>query len=184
MSRDEDPVSTRDRQDALVASLVELERHVGQGGWESPPRLFALVPTDALVVAEPRLARDLGLRTSADGAPPGALTAIEQDDFVTGGDLAGDLAALEWPDSVFGCAVSAVRTFLPASVPVELPDDAEAATALVAEHPERQEIRVVVGVDRAGSRHGVARLASRPDELLSGDDLVPGLVSALAHTLA
>ena len=40
------------------------------------------------------------------------------------------------------------------------------------------------GVDRAGNRHGVARLASRPDELLGAQDLVPGLAAALAHTLA
>jgi len=29
----------------------------------------------------------------------------------------------------------------------------------------------------------VARLVSQPDELLAADNLVPGLVSALAHTL-
>ncbi|MCW2811438.1 MAG: hypothetical protein JWP61_1896, partial [Friedmanniella sp.] len=46
-----------------------------------------------------------------------------------------------------------------------------------------QEIRVVVGVDRAGHRHGVARLKSQPDELLAAEDLVPGLATALAHTL-
>ena len=40
----------------------------------------------------------------------------------------------------------------------------------------------MVGVDRFGNRHGVARLASRPEELLV-QDLVPGLAAALAHTL-
>jgi len=53
----------------------------------------------------------------------------------------------------------------------------------VAAHPERQEIRVVVGADRAGNRHGVARLVSNPGELLGAEDLVPGLAAALAHTL-
>jgi hypothetical protein len=48
----------------------------------------------------------------------------------------------------------------------------------------QQEMRVVVGVDRAAHRHGVARIRSRPEELLGAADLVPGLTDALAHTLA
>ena len=31
--------------DALVASLMEIERHVAGLGWDQPARLFALVPT-------------------------------------------------------------------------------------------------------------------------------------------
>ena len=75
---------------------------------------------------------------------------------------------MEWPDAVFGCAISTERTFLPAAYEADLPADADAAAQIVASHPERQEIRVVVGVDRFGNRHGVARLASRPEELLGG----------------
>ena len=181
----EDPaaVSAADRHDALVASLVELERHVAEAGWDVSPRLFALVPTDALAAAEPALARTLGLRTTAEGGSPGALTAIEQDTFAAGSDLVSDLAAVEWPGTVFGCAVATVRTFLPASADVELPDDPAATAELVAAHPQRQEVRVVVAVDRSGQRHGVARVRSQPDELLAGEDLVPGLAAALAHTL-
>ncbi len=85
---------------------------------------------------------------------------------------------------MFGCAVSTVRTFLPAGAEADIPDDAGAAAAYVAAHPDRQEIRVVVGADRRGTTHGVARLVSRPDELLGATDLVPGLGAALAHTLA
>lgn len=169
--------------DALLAALLELERHVGRDGWDQPPRLFALVLTDVLAAAEPVLSREMGLRTTAAGGLPGALTAIEQDGFTGSDDLTADLAALEWPDTVFGCAVATVRTFLPAAYEADLPADQASAAAVVAEHPQRQEIRVVVGVDRAGHRHGVGRLASRPDELLGAADLVPGLGSALAHTL-
>ena len=176
-------VPDHEQRDALVAALVDLERHVGAGGWDQPPRLFALVLTDVFAAAEPGLAADLGLRTTADGAAPGALTAIEQESFATTGDLLDDLAALEWPDTVFGCAVSTERTFLPAAAEDQIPEDPEAAAAFVAAHPDRQEIRVVVGADRAGHRHGVARLVSAPDELLGGEDLVPGLGEALAHTL-
>ncbi len=177
------PLGPDDRREALVAALVELEHHVADAGWDTPPRLFALVETDALAAAEPDLARSLGLRTTADGAAPGALTAIEQDTFAASGDLLADLDGIEWPDEVFGTAVAAVRTFLPAGADVELPEDPDAAASFVAAHPSAQEIRVVVGVDRSGQQHGVARLRSQPDELLGGSDLVPGLAAALAHTL-
>jgi hypothetical protein len=170
--------------DALVAALVELDRHVGRDGWDTPPRLFALVLSDVLAAAEPRLSAELGLRTTATGAAPGALTAIEQDQFSSSGDLIRDLAQLEWPDTVYGCALATARMFLPAKNDVELPDDPEAAAEIVASHPQRQEIRVVVGADRAGNRHGVGRLAAQPEELLGAPDLVPGLVAALAHTLS
>ena len=172
-----------DSADALLAALLDLDRHVGRDGWDQPPRLFALVLTDVLAEAEPVLSRQLGLRTTEDGGLPGALTAIEQDEFRSTGQLTRDLATVEWPETVFGCALATVRTFLPAAYEADLPTDPEAAAAVVAAHPQRQEIRVVVGVDRAGNRHGVGRLASRPEEVLGAPDLVPGLVSALAHTL-
>jgi len=177
------PVPAEERHDALIAALVDLERHVGAGGWDQPPRLFALVLTDVLAAAEPALAAELGLRTTRDGAAPGALTAIEQESFASSGDLVSDLEQLEWPETVFGCAISTERTFLPAGAEDGIPDDVEAAAAYVAAHPDRQEIRVVVGADRAGNRHGVARLVSKPRELLGAEDLVPGLAAALAHTL-
>lgn len=172
-----------DSADALLAALLDLDRHVGRDGWDQPPRLFALVLNDVLAEAEPVLSRQLGLRTTEDGGLPGALTAIEQDEFRSTGQLTRDLATVEWPETVFGCALATVRTFLPAAYEADLPTDPEAAAAVVAAHPQRQEIRVVVGVDRAGNRHGVGRLASRPEEVLGAPDLVPGLVSALAHTL-
>ena len=184
--------------DALVAALIEVDRHVGRNGWDTPPRLFALVLNDVLAATEPQLSAELaggagvqGVRlpscephTTGAGAEPGALTAIEQDEFASSGDLTSDLAHLEWPESVYGCALAAVRIFLPSDADTELPADPEAAAAAVAQHPQRQEIRVVVGADRAGNRHGVARLAAQPEELLGAPDLVPGLASALAHTLS
>jgi hypothetical protein len=170
--------------EALVAALVDLDRHVGRNGWETPPRLFALVLSDVLAAAEPQLSAEMGLTTTATGAPAGSLTAIEQDEFVSSGDLIRDLAHLEWPETVHGCALATVRMFLPADSDVGLPDDPAAAAEVVAQHPQRQEIRVVVGADRAGNRHGVARLVAQPDELLAAPDLVPGLAAALAHTLS
>lgn len=166
--------------EALIAALIDLEHHIGVSGWDQPPRLFALVRTDLLLSTEPQLAADLGLTVTGDGA----LTAVEQETLTVGADVVADLAEIEWPRAVFGCALSLVRTFLPAAYEGDLPESAEAAAEVVATHPERQEIRVVVGVDRAGHRHGVARLVSQPDELLAAEDLVPGLAAALAHTLA
>lgn len=173
-----------DGSDALVAALLELERHVGADGWDRPSRLFALVRTDAVIAAEPALAEQLGLRGTAAGAHPDALTAIEQDHFKPSSDLLSDLAAIVWPAAVHGCAISLESTFLPAGADADIPADPAAAAAYVAAHEQHQEMRVVVGVDRGGHRHGVARLRSDPDELLGAPDLVPGLAEALARTLS
>ncbi len=43
-----------------MAALLELDRHLGQAGWDQPTRLFALVRTDELAVAEPGLAARAG----------------------------------------------------------------------------------------------------------------------------
>jgi hypothetical protein len=170
--------------DALVAALLELERHVGGDGWDQGPRLFALVPTDAVIAAEPELAGQLGLRSSVDGGHPDALTAIEQDHFQPTEDLLSDLSQIYWPESVHGCALSLESTFLPADADAEIPEDPDLAREYVAAHEQQQEMRVVIGVDRDQHRHGVARLRSQPEELIGAPDLVPGLTEVLAHTLA
>lgn len=179
--------------DALIAALVELEHHVAEAGWDQPARLFALVRTDDLIVAEPQLAEHLGLRSSADGHPEGALSSIEQEDFRSIGAGDGDhafesdlhrvLGRITWPDSVEGCALSLERSLLPARFEADVPDDPEEAEQFVARHPERQDLRLVVGVLRDGSKHALARLVRQPDDLLSGPELAPGVVSVLAATL-
>ncbi len=165
--------------DALIAALLEIERHVGHGGWDQPARLFALVPTAELLAAEPSLAGQL----APVGHAPDALSSIEQDEFHSGADLIDDLARIAWPDTVTGCAVAVERTFVPTDVEADVPDDPDAAATFVAAHPRRQDLRVVVGVTRDGARHGVARVKAQPDDLLGGADLVPGLSRALARTL-
>ncbi len=174
---------TNSGSSALIAALLELDRHIAADGWAQPPRLFALVRTAELLAAEPELAGSLGGPRSGSGGWPDALSAIEQDDFAPTDDLIADLARISWPPTVSGCAVSLVRSFLPSTVEAGIPDEDESAIAYVATHPERQEVRVVVGVDRDGRRHGLGRLASQPDELLAAEDLVPGLAVVLAHTL-
>ena len=116
--------------DALAAALLEIERHVGHGGWDQPARLFALVPTAELLAAEPSLAEQI---TNPDDLPEGALSSIEQDGFNTSGlDVLDALAGIGWPESVFGCAVALERLFVPPHVEEQIPQDAAAAEDFVA----------------------------------------------------
>lgn len=163
--------------EALLAALVEVERHVGRLGWDQPARLFALVRTADLIAAEPHLADQLG------ASPADGFSSIEQDQFRVGEDLAETLAGIAWPDTVAGCVLALERAFLPSSAEAALPQDPVAAAEAVANHPDRMDLRVVVGVVRDGARQGIARVRGRDGDLLSGPDLVPALADALAHTL-
>lgn len=163
--------------DALIAALADIERHVSAQGWDQPARLFALVRTDELIRREPALAAHLAVGSED------ALSSVEQEDFHAGDDLVASLGRLQWPPSVAGCAVALERTFLPAGLEDEIPDDPDQAAAFVAAHAARQDIRVVVGALRDGSRHGLARLVSNPDDLLGATDLVPALTAAVVGTL-
>lgn len=164
--------------DALVGSLMEIDRHVARVGWDQPVRLFALVPTVELLSAEPSLAQHT--RNPAD---PTSLSAVEQDEFRSGGDILDELSRITWPASVAGCALTLERVFVPSEVEPEIPSDPDAAASFVAGHSRRQDVRVIVGVLRDGSTHGLARLKSNPDDLMGADNLVPGLTEALAQTL-
>lgn len=166
--------------DALVAALVQLEHHVGHLGFDQPPRLFALVRTQELLASQPDLAESAGL--TAD-APEGALTAIEQEGFDAGPDLDAALERIMWPETVVGVACSIVSSFLPAEVEAELPEEPTDAALYVAEHPSKVDLLIVAGAMRSGARHGVGRMMSHPDDLLSGTELVPGFTEALARTL-
>ncbi len=161
----------------LIAVLADVERHVGSAGWDQPARLFSLVATQELLELEPQLA-DQVPQASLD-----SLTAIEQDGFAAGQDPLARLREVCWPPSVTGTALALERTFLPAEYEADIPENADAATQFVMQHPKRVDVRVVVGVLRDGTAHGLARLRSNPDELLGGVDLVPGLTEALRYTL-
>lgn len=163
--------------DALIAALMDIERHVSAQGWDQPARLFALVRTDELIRNEPSLAAHLAVGNED------ALSSIEQEDFHAGENPLETLARIQWPASVAGCAIALERTFLPSQYEADLPRDDQAAAAAVANHPHKQDIRVVVGALRDGSRHGVARLVSNPEHLLGATDLVPNLTEAVAGTL-
>ncbi|MFV0407980.1 MAG: PPA1309 family protein [Propioniciclava sp.] len=166
--------------DALVAALAEIERHIGSTGWDQPARLFALVPTQELMAAEPTLAAQLHRPGGVDAA---TLSSIEQDDFHAGEDVMDALARIQWPAAVHGVALSLERFFLPTTAAVTLPPDPDQAAEVVANHDAREEVRVVVGALRSGETYGLARVRTHPEDLLAAEDLVPGLAAALARTL-
>lgn len=165
--------------DPLFKVLVDVEAHVGKAGWDQPARLFALVDSASLILAEPSVADAFEGKAPAEGT----LSAVEQDGFELGADMEETFSRMAWGPAVDGCALAVERTMVPADVESELPDDPEAAARVVAHHPRRMDVRLVVGALRDGSRHSIARLAERPGELLSGADMVPGLERVLAQTL-
>ncbi|MCE7082516.1 PPA1309 family protein [Streptomyces sp. ST2-7A] len=188
------PVAAR----PLTRALLEIDAYTSGLGWDGPARLFALVDTDRLRTEEPELAERLGLEDDdREGTPDGApeaggtsLTPIEQDELPPDAPLDEFLAGIAWPDAVAGCALCVERLMLPPSAEAEIPEElrheenVDALTRWVAEHPQRQEVRMTVGVLRDGERESALRLRSRDagTEVMTGPDLVPGLTEALAAT--
>ena len=161
---------------------LDLEQHSAAAGWDQPARLFALVETADLLRREPQLAADLGL---GDGGP-GDLTPIDQGDLPEHSTLDELLAGIVWPAEVLGTAITVERLMVPPGVEQGMPQREDEALRWLAEHPERQEVRLVVAVLRDGSRSCALRMRAHDDEtsVLTGRDLVPGLADALAGTFA
>jgi hypothetical protein len=162
----------------LFHVVGEVEEHVAEAGWDQPPQLFALVDTEELLRAEPQLARTMGLVA----ALPGGLTPIAQE-ALEDKPLDEALAGIVFGPEVLGVVLAHEVLVLPPGVEELLGDDALASAA---SHPDRREVRMVVGVVRDGSRECVLRLrgsGGQPDERLSGPDLAPALADALLATL-
>ncbi|CNF29011.1 Uncharacterised protein [Mycobacterium tuberculosis] len=159
--------------------MLDLERHSAQEGWDSAPRLYALVRSAELRRTEPGLADQLGLAPDAD-----TLAALEQPPLPDRDAVEDALASIAWPDAVEGCAIIMERVVLPPGAEDEIPEDEAEAAAFAASHPGREDVRMVVGVLRDGARHSALRLRRHDsdDEVLAGPDLVPALAEALAAT--
>ena len=156
----------------------EVEGHVAEAGWDQPPQLFALVQTEALLRAEPQLAQSMGLVPG----DPASLTPIAQDPLGDGA-LDEQLASLVFGADVLGVVLAHEVLVLPPSAEAALGDD---PAGVAAEHPERREVRMVVGVARGGSTSCVLRLRGAgedADERVTGPDLAPALSAALLATL-
>ena len=167
---------------ALAAAVLEIEAHVGQDGWDQPARLYALVDTAQLVAKEPALAAAMGLDSSS---AQGSLTPVEQDQLSADRPLETVLESIVWPTNVAGCAAVVERLVLPPGVDDEIPEDPSRAEEFAREHPDRQEVRIVAGVTRAGSTYCALRLRAHDDagSVVGGADVVPGLLALLGATL-
>lgn len=178
------PVETPvdEAEQALKTAVREIEAYAAEAGWDQPARLFALVPTADLLQREPGLAEALGV--GADTAPE-SLTPVEQEPVPADQQVEDVLGQIMWPAEVFGCAAVVERLVLPPSVDGELPEDPEAAQEFAAEHPDRQEVRIVAAATRAGATYCALRLRSHDDDfsVLESRDLVPALLELLSDTL-
>ncbi len=166
---------------ALAAAVLEIEAHVAQDGWDRPARLYALVDTATLVAQEPALAAAMAIDGPADD---GSFTSIEQEGLPPGQLLEEALHTIAWPENVSGCAAVIERLVLPPDVDDDIPDDPAAAELFAREHPDRQEVRMVAGVTRAGASYCALRLRAHDDEqsVVNGTELVPGLLDLLHAT--
>jgi len=171
---------------ALASAVLEIESHIADGGWDQPGRLYALVRTAELVRREPALASAMGLD---DASAEGSLTPVEQDQLEPDRPLEEmleeTLQSIVWPPEVTGCAAVVERLVLPPDADAALPEDPSGAEEFAREHPDRQEVRIVAGVTRAGSTYCALRLRAHDDQqsVVGGADLVPGLIALLGGTL-
>lgn len=171
-----------DTDPALAHAVLEIEEHVAGEGWDQQARLYALVDTAALVAQEPALAAMMGLDAAS---AEGSLTPVEQDQLAPGVRLEDVLPTIVWPEDVVGCAAVVERLVLPPDADAEIPDDPRAAEEFAAQHPERQEVRIIAGVTRAGATYTALRLRSHDDaaSVVGGADLVPQLTQLLGASL-
>jgi hypothetical protein len=142
------------------------------------------VPTRTLA-DDPAAASLLGDTELAD-IPAEAVTPIAQEPLPSG-PLDEALARIGWPAEVVGCALCQEIVMLPPDAESDLADlDVDAAVTRAADHPARREARLVVAVLRSGQAASILRLRGTGDaaeDLLTGAELAPNLVAALAATL-
>lgn len=164
---------------ALGECAVDTERHVAGGGWDQPPRLFAIARNDGLLEREPALAGQLG------GVDPQGYSSIEQEGLPRTSSVESLLGRLAWPAEVDGVALSVERIVVPPGAERDLPDDPEAATEALAAHPDRQDVRLFVAVLRDGESICLLRQRANDsdDKVAVGNDIAPGLVHGLRATL-
>jgi len=165
----------------LDALTLDVERHAAQAGWDQPTRLYALVETADLLRREPQLAEQVG-----GSDEPGGLTPVDQGDLPEHASIEELLGGIAWPPEVLGSALCVERLMVPPDAEKDMPQDEPDALRWLAEHPQRQEVRIVASVLRDGSRSCALRMRAHDDEtsVLTGPDLVPGLSAALAATLS
>ncbi len=160
----------------LTGVVRELEQHAAQAGWDQPAQLFALVSTAELVAREPGLAEVLDDAVS--------LTPVQQEELPAE-ELEVFLQGIIWPPEVAGVATIVERLILPPDAEAGLPEDAAEAVKYAAEHPDREEVRIVAAATRAGDSMCALRVRSQDEDakVAVGPDLVPALLELLHATL-
>lgn len=170
-------------QAAIRRVVVELERHAAAAGWDGPVRMFALVRTADALGRDPELAGRLPADViAAARVDRDHLTAVEQDGLPAADSLHELLGRIAWPQTVDGAAIVVERVLLPPAAEALLPADNPQAAA---GHPQREDVRLAVGVLRGGPSACAVR-TRRHDadgDVADGPDLAPQLVAALAATL-
>ena len=156
-------------------------------GWDQPVRVFALVRTAAALAADPDVAGLLEAAAVEEARrDPELLMVVEQEGLPAAADLEHLLAQLAWPESVHGAAISIERLVLPPAAQEEADTITDAAErlAFLQARPDREDIRMVVGVLRSGESWCALRSRTHDDDasVYQGKQLVPGLVEALAAT--
>jgi hypothetical protein len=158
---------------SLHIVLLELSDQVAAEGWGQPARLFALVSTADLQRDDPAFAAQLGLAEVDPTVAP--WTALE-DDFGN-----STLEEVAWPPTVDGCAVAVERLTLPPTAEADLPADPTEAARWAAEHPDRQEIRLVACMLRDGTRDAAVRFRAHDtrEDMVFGPELVTAELAAV-----
>ncbi len=175
-----DQLESTPAQEALRRVVDELEIGASRVGWDRPPSLYALVYT-AELLKTPGLPEDIAasLRSEWDGSAE-HLSAVAQDSLPQD-DLEALLPKIAWPPTVAGAALTVERIILPDGADKDVPEDSEDALAFAENHPDRTDIRVVVGVDRQGNSWCEVRARSfdERENVGRGTHLVPVLVDGL-----
>jgi len=170
---------------ALKDAVTEIERFAASDGWDAPIRIFAIIRAVPALEASPELAEELPADVAVNAITnPHTLFSVEQEGLPTASTLEELLAQLAWPDEVDGAAIVAERIIVPPSAEAELPKDPQRALIALSEHPQREDVRMAVGVMREGQTWCAVRTRSHDeDDLVVGSpDAVPGLVAALKST--
>lgn len=171
---------TRVSPEAVRVAVDEIDSELARHSWGQPLRLFALVASDELLELEPDLAAELKLT-------PGSVTAVEQEGFDPAAPVEEVLSRITWPEGVLGAAAAVERWVLPPSAEESISGvtDDDQLRQVVADHPDRQDVRVIVAVTRDGSEDVVLRLGPPHEQSVRGgpgERLAPGLADALAAT--
>lgn len=180
MTEQQDESSSSEQDSPLAHAVREIEAHANEAGWDQPPQLFALVPTDELLAREPALGAQLGIDP---GTAAGTLTPVQQEEVPADRPLEEMLDRIMWPPEVTGCAAVLERLTLPPEAEAAMPEDPVEAQEYAAQHPDRHEVRMAAGVSRDGNQHCVLRVRTHEGALVQGPDLVPRLTRLLFDTL-